>query len=74
MIVVAFKTKRWWIALALGVGLLEAPLAQCQSADLVLRNGRVVTLDETAPEAQALSARGGKIGRASCRERVLTGV
>jgi len=61
MIVVAFKTKRWWIALALGVGLLEAPLAQCQSADLVLRNGRVVTLEQAAPEAQALAARGGKI-------------
>ncbi len=61
MIVVAFNTKCWWIALAVSVGLAEAQLAQCQSADLVLRNGRVVTLEQTAPKAQALAARGGKI-------------
>ncbi|HUL72577.1 MAG TPA: amidohydrolase [Vicinamibacterales bacterium] len=30
-------------------------------ADLVLRNGRIVTMDERIPEAQALAATGGKI-------------
>src|ERR1051326_5414440 len=30
-------------------------------ADLVLRNGRIVTVDDRMPEAQALAARGGKI-------------
>jgi predicted amidohydrolase YtcJ len=34
---------------------------QVAPADLVLRNGRIVTVDDRAPEAQALAARGGKI-------------
>jgi len=61
MIVVAFNTKCWWISLAVSTGLAGAQLAQCQSADLVLRNGRVVTLEQRTPEAQALAARSGKI-------------
>src|ERR1700674_126882 len=35
----------------------QAPAA----ADLVLRSGRIVTVDDKLPEAQALAARGGKI-------------
>jgi len=35
--------------------------AQVQSADLVLRNGRILTLDAALPEAQALAARNGAI-------------
>jgi predicted amidohydrolase YtcJ len=61
MIVIALKKKCWWIGLALSVGLTGAQLARCQSADLVLRNGRLVTLEQSGPEAQALAARGGKI-------------
>jgi len=38
-----------------------APDAQIPPADLVLRNGRVVTVDDRMPEAQAIAARGGKI-------------
>jgi len=34
---------------------------QTPPADLVLRNGRVVTLDDRVPEGQALASRGGKI-------------
>src|SRR6476620_2515031 len=34
---------------------------QTPPADLVLRNGRIVTVDDRMPEAQALAARGGKI-------------
>src|SRR5262245_9005766 len=42
---------------------LPAPpaLAQATPADLVLRNGRIVTVDDRLPEAEALAARGGKI-------------
>ena len=34
---------------------------QTPPADLVLRGGRIVTLDDQAPEAQALAARDGRI-------------
>jgi len=34
---------------------------QTPPADLVLRNGRIVTLDDRVPEGQALASRGGKI-------------
>jgi predicted amidohydrolase YtcJ len=61
MIVVAFKANCCWMALALGVALAGAQLARSQSADLVLRNGRLVTLERSAPEAEALAARDGKI-------------
>jgi len=59
MIVVALQAKRWWMALAL-LGMAGAQIARSQPADLVLRNGRLVTLEQSA-EAQALAARGGKI-------------
>jgi predicted amidohydrolase YtcJ len=36
-------------------------LAQPPPADLVLRNGKLVTVDDTRPEARALAARGGVI-------------
>jgi predicted amidohydrolase YtcJ len=61
MIVVAIQTKCWWIALGFGMGMAGAQLAGCQPADLVLRNGKLVTLEQKAPQAQALAARGGKI-------------
>ncbi len=35
--------------------------AYAQPADLVLRNGKIVTLEQSVPEAQALAARGGRI-------------
>ena len=56
MIVVSFEMKV--ICLALG---LSAGMAFAQPADLVLRNGKIVTLEQNAPEAQGLAARGGKI-------------
>ena len=40
---------------------LGAAIAFAQPADLVLRNGKIVTMEAAAPEAQALAARGGKI-------------
>jgi predicted amidohydrolase YtcJ len=56
MIVVALQGKWTWLALAVCTGTIWA-----QPADLVLRNGRLMTLEAAAPEAQALAARGGKI-------------
>ena len=40
---------------------MSAGTALAQPADLVLRNGKIVTLEQSAPEAQGLAARGGKI-------------
>ena len=39
----------------------QARGTQAAIADLVLTNGRIVTVEESAPEAQALAARGGRI-------------
>jgi len=61
MIVVAFQAKWWRVAIALSVGLAGAPLVSGQSADLVIRNGKLVTLERDRPEGQALAARGGRI-------------
>jgi predicted amidohydrolase YtcJ len=41
--------------------LARTPQAAQTPADLVLRNGRIVTVDDKLPEAQALASRGGKI-------------
>ena len=41
--------------------LLPSVLAYAQPADLVLRNGKIVTMESAAPQAQALAARNGKI-------------
>ncbi|HUF48743.1 MAG TPA: hypothetical protein VMM93_13080, partial [Vicinamibacterales bacterium] len=55
------------VLLALGLSSVApggAPVASEQAiepADLVLRGGRIVTLDELVPEAQALAARGGRL-------------
>ncbi len=46
---------------AMGAGAHFAAQAPVPPADLVLRNGRIVTLDATTPDAQALAARGGHI-------------
>jgi predicted amidohydrolase YtcJ len=56
MIVVAFKAKWNWLAFIFCAGTVWA-----QPAELVVRNGRLVTLEPGAAEAQALAARGGRI-------------
>jgi predicted amidohydrolase YtcJ len=38
-----------------------AAAAFAQPADLVLRNGKIVTMNQSVPEAQAIAVRGGKI-------------
>lgn len=40
---------------------LSVAVLQAQPADLVLRNGKIVTMESSVPEVQALAARGGKI-------------
>jgi hypothetical protein len=75
MIVVASKTKCWCIALMAGIGILDpgiagGQIARGESADLVLRNGRLVTLERSATEAQALAARGGKIVAIGTNQKV----
>ena len=47
--------------LALCLGACVTPPAPPEPADLVVRNGRLVTMDRERPEAQALAARGGRI-------------
>ncbi len=56
MILVTFETKMLWLALVLSSATVVA-----QPVDLVLHNGKIVTLEQSVPEAQALAARGGKI-------------
>jgi len=50
------------LAAASAAGLLASQTPQAaEPADLVIRGGRIVTLDARVPEAQALAARGGRI-------------
>jgi predicted amidohydrolase YtcJ len=49
------------LAATVSVSRLTGQTAQVQAADLVLRGGRIVTLDDRTPEAQALAARGDTI-------------
>jgi predicted amidohydrolase YtcJ len=56
MIVMAFRIGMRWLAIALTAG-----VAFAQPADLVLRDGKIVTLEQNAPEAQGLAARAGRI-------------
>jgi len=56
MILVTFETKTFGLALVLSAGTVVA-----QPVDLVLHNGKIVTLEKSASEAQALAARGGRI-------------
>jgi len=65
MIVVAFETKLMSLFLGLSTG-----IAMAQPADLVLRNGKLVTLEQGAPEAQGLAARGGRMIAALPMRRV----
>src|SRR5580704_6693759 len=55
-IVMTFSVKMCWLALALSAG-----TAWAQPADLILHNGKIVTLEQSTPEAQALASLGGKI-------------
>src|ERR1700728_338695 len=56
MIVVSFDIRVRWLVLG-----FSACAAFAQPADLVLRNGKVITLEQGITEAQGLAARGGVI-------------
>jgi predicted amidohydrolase YtcJ len=59
---VGFIPRLAGIASLFFVALVAAPLgAQPAPADLVLRNGKIVTVDPARPQAHALAARGGVI-------------
>ena len=57
------RTQSLSIAIAVATFLANAPaaLAQARAATLVLTNGRIVTVDSTKPEAQALAIAGDRI-------------
>src|SRR5262245_13041144 len=46
---------------ALALAALTSAILSAQPADLVLRNGKIVTMNPVEPTAQALAVRGGKI-------------
>src|ERR1022692_3083389 len=54
------------LLLTLGVATLQA-----QPADLVIRNGKIVTMESSVPEVQALAARGGKIIAVGTNQQML---
>ena len=54
------------LLVALSVAALSA-----QPADLVIRNGKIVTMESSVPEVQALAARGGKIVAVGTNQQVL---
>jgi len=56
MIEVTFDVNLRWLALILSAG-----TALAQPADLVLRNGNIITLEQSASGAQGLAARGARI-------------
>jgi predicted amidohydrolase YtcJ len=58
------------MAVLAGVQIAGRGAAQVAPADLVLRNGRIVTLDERTPEAQAVAARNGAIVAVGSNEDV----
>src|SRR5436190_18013065 len=72
--VVAVATGGRWLTHAAAAA--PAQVAQAaemrEPADLVLRNGRIVTLDDRVPEARALAARGGRIDAVGSEAEVAT--
>ena len=54
------------LLVALSVAALSA-----QPADLVIRNGKIVTMESSVPEVQALAARGGKIVAVGTNQQML---
>jgi predicted amidohydrolase YtcJ len=56
-----FFTRLFFILLAVSVMALSFSCAKKEPADLVLKNGKIVTVDESNPEARALAIRGDTI-------------
>jgi predicted amidohydrolase YtcJ len=49
------------LTVALSMAIACAPASSEEPADLVIHNGKVVTVDDAMPEAEAVAARGGRI-------------
>ncbi len=60
------KFSQYCLAYSLCVGVVAA-----QPADLVLRNGKFITMESSAPQGQALAARGGKIVALGTNQQML---
>lgn len=56
-----FFTRLFFIVLIVSAMVLSFGCAKKEAADLVLKNGKIVTVDESNPEAQALAVRGDTI-------------
>jgi len=59
-------SKKWMdnilvVILCITIGVMAISCAKKEPADLVLKGGKIVTVDETKPEAEALAVRGDKI-------------
>jgi len=65
------RTSQTFLALSAMLALTRcaSPPAQ-EPADLVLRNGKVVTVDESRPEASAVAIRGGTIVAVGSNEEI----
>lgn len=64
---------RWCVQLALSAFLVSMMIScapRVEPADLVLRNGKIVTVDTARPEAQALAARGDTIVALGSNEEI----
>lgn len=65
------KMKRLWVPFFLSaVIFITACGPKVQPADLVLRNGKIATVDSAKPEAQALAARGDTIVAVGTNEEI----
>ena len=51
----------FWFVFGFALCILFPTFSLAQPVDLVIKNGRIVTLDKKHPEVEALAARGGKI-------------
>ncbi len=66
-----FSSKFFFIAVPfLMIGLLISCAQKKQPADLVLTNGKIVTMDDSLPEAEALAARDGVIVAIGTDEKI----
>ncbi len=63
-------SKKMFIAFAVMLGLFFGCEQGANKADLVLKNGKIVTVDESRPEAQAVAISGNKIMAVGSNEEI----
>ncbi len=67
---IARRSVNWFSLTLLALGLLNGP-ARSEEAELILRNGKVVTVDEDFSIAQALAIQGGRLIRVGTEDEVM---